>query len=64
MWSDRPSRRTRTRLAERLKAALSAPAPGSRGSKTPLRSGARRDRHGSAEPGPEAVATEIRERPV
>jgi para-aminobenzoate synthetase component 1 len=60
MWSDRPSRRTKTRLAERLRAALPAPAPGCRGSKTPLRSGGRRTATG---PSPEAVAGELRQRP-
>ncbi|HEX3129151.1 MAG TPA: anthranilate synthase component I family protein [Thermoanaerobaculia bacterium] len=58
MWSDRPSRSRRTRIARRLRAVLPAPAPGSRGSKTPLRSGARRD-----EPGPEALADLFREQP-
>jgi para-aminobenzoate synthetase component 1 len=58
MWSDRPSRRRQTRLVERLRAILPAPASGSRGSKTPLRSGARR---GGPEPGPGSVAGELRE---
>jgi para-aminobenzoate synthetase component 1 len=58
MWSDRPSRRRQTRLVERLRTILPAPASGSRGSKTPLRSGARR---GGSEPGPEALAWQIRE---
>ncbi len=59
MWSDRPSRRTRTRLAERLRAALPAPTSGCRGSKTPLRSG----RRTATGPSPEAVAAELRQRP-
>jgi para-aminobenzoate synthetase component 1 len=62
MWSDRPSRRRRTRLADRLRAVLPAPADGSRGSKTPLRSGARRGGREPVPPGPEAVAREARER--
>lgn len=63
MWSDRPDRRRRTRIVERLRAVLPAPAPGSRGSKTPLRSGARRDGRGGSEPKPEHVAQMLREQP-
>ena len=48
------------RLAERLRAVLPAPVSGSRGSKTPLRSGARRR---GTEPGPELVAVKLREQP-
>lgn len=60
MWSDRTSPRRRARLAERLRKVVPAPAPGSRGSKTPLRSGARK---GSPEPDPEAVAQVLRDQP-
>src|SRR4029077_8402106 len=54
MWSDRPSKIRRRRLADRLRAILPAPRPGSRGSKTPLRvAGAK------APPDPEQVAAEL-----
>ncbi len=58
MWSDRLPERRKRQLVERLRSVLPAPAPGSRGSKTPLRAGGRR---GSA-PRPEAVAEELRSR--
>jgi para-aminobenzoate synthetase component 1 len=64
MWSDRPDRRRRTRIAERLRTVLPAPAPGSRGSKTPLRSGVRRTRRdggGGPEPKPEHLAQVLRD---
>ncbi|MES1244654.1 MAG: anthranilate synthase component I family protein [Acidobacteriota bacterium] len=57
-WSDRPDRRRRSRITARLRAVLPPPAPGSRGSKTPLRSGPAR-----SGPKPEAVARELYGRP-
>jgi para-aminobenzoate synthetase component 1 len=58
MWSDRPSEKRRQRLADRLRATLPAPRPGSRGSKTPLRvAGAK------APPDPERVAAELVDQP-
>lgn len=57
LWSDRlPERRLRL-LVGRLRALLPSPRPGSRGSKTPLRS------PGRGEPSPEAVAEELRSQP-
>ncbi|HSK77247.1 MAG TPA: chorismate-binding protein [Thermoanaerobaculia bacterium] len=57
LWSDRlPERRLR-QLVERLRSLLPSPRPGSRGSKTPLRS------PGRAAPSPEAVAEELRGQP-
>jgi para-aminobenzoate synthetase component 1 len=57
LWSDRlPERRLRL-LAERLREILPPPRPGSRGSKTPLRS------PGRVAPSPEAVAEELRGQP-
>lgn len=53
MWSDRLSERRRRQLACRLWSAVPAPAGGSRGSRTPLRT------RGNP-PGPEAVAEELR----
>lgn len=60
MWSDRLPERRLTQLAERLRSVLAAPAPGSRGSRTPLRPGGLQ---GSASPQPDLVAAELRERP-
>jgi para-aminobenzoate synthetase component I len=58
MWSDRPAEQRLRRLAGRLHAILPAPRPGSRGSKTPLRTvGAR------TPPGPGEVAAELRDQP-
>jgi para-aminobenzoate synthetase component 1 len=57
MWSDQPSEKRRQRLASRLRAILPAPHPGSRGSKTPLRAGAK------APPDPEQVAAELIRQP-
>jgi para-aminobenzoate synthetase component I len=56
MWSDRLSEKRRQRLIERLREAVPAPRPHTRGSKTPLRSG------GKTEPSPLQVAEELRER--
>lgn len=56
MWSDRLPEKRRQRLVERLRAAVPAPRPHTRGSKTPLRSG------GKTEPSPLQVAEELRER--
>lgn len=58
MWSDRLPERRRRQLVERLRSVLPAPAPGSRGSKTPLRAGGRR----APAPRPKAVAEELRDR--
>jgi len=57
VWSDRPSAKRRERLADRLRAILPAPGPGSRGSKTPLRIA------GPKPPTPWQAAGELRERP-
>ncbi len=65
MWSDRPSGRTRTRLAKRLQALLPAPASGARGSKTPLRGVGRSTERvaPAAPPTPLAVVEELRRQP-
>lgn len=55
MWSDRLPEKERQRLAERLRKAVPAPRPHSRGSKTPLRLG------GKTEPSPLQVAEELKE---
>ena len=52
MWSDRLPERRRRQLADRLRSVLPAPAEGSRGSRTPLRT--------RITPSPEAVAEELR----
>ncbi|HEX6902365.1 MAG TPA: anthranilate synthase component I family protein [Thermoanaerobaculia bacterium] len=57
MWSDRPPAKRRQRLVERLRAVLPSPRPGSRGSKTPLRSPR------TQTPSPEQVAEELRGQP-
>lgn len=54
LWSDRLPETRRHRIVERLRSILPPPRPGSRGSKTPLRS------PGRAAPPPEAVAEELR----
>ena len=56
MWSDRLPEKRRQRLIERLREAVPAPRPHTRGSKTPLRSG------GKTEPSPLQVAEELRAR--
>ncbi len=58
MWSDRPSEKRRQRLAGRLLSILPAPRPGSRGSKTPLRTAGAK-----APPDPEQVAAELAGQP-
>lgn len=58
MWSDRLPERRKRQLVEHLRSMLPAPAPGSRGSKTPLRAGG----HRGSTPRPEAVAGELRSR--
>lgn len=57
LWSDRLPETRRHRIAGRLRSVLPPPRPGSRGSKTPLRS------PGRAVPSPEAVAEELRGEP-
>ncbi|HEX9945750.1 MAG TPA: chorismate-binding protein [Thermoanaerobaculia bacterium] len=57
MWSDRLPEKRRQRIVERLRSAVPPPHAGSRGSKTPLRSG------GKTEPSPLQVAEELRGQP-
>jgi para-aminobenzoate synthetase component I len=57
MWSDRTPAKRRQRIVERLRSALPSPRPGSRGSKTPLRSPLNQT------PSPEQVAGELRGQP-
>src|SRR3954463_6135226 len=57
MWSDRLPEKRRRRLAQCLQAVVPAPAPGSRGARTPLRPG------GKTAPSPLQVAEELRELP-
>jgi para-aminobenzoate synthetase component I len=57
MWHDRLPAARRRRLAARLREAVPAPAPGTRGSVTPLRL------HHGAPPRPEQVAEVLRKRP-